>query len=356
LNGRKPNRFLHRPWLGAITTLIVVAGVAELALRLAPPQALRFAHDSRAVYRYHPRWRTDFVPNATAAIRWRVDEGWVLNFLVTTNEYGFRWYDRTIDHPLRRVPGQMIVHAVGDSFTMGWGVNYEASYPAYLQRNLGSDALVLNLGLNAYGTVGATEKSIVISEVFPPDVVVYLATDNDYEDDVVARRFSEYPGILRMALDGFDVLRRHFYLANVGHALRWWLYYRDVFAPRDEPEEPGAKPGEITESVDDGPSESTLGVASKNALRSFADRLQERGVPLIVLTHGTGPVAGDLARFCREHGIEVHHLAVPPALHLYREGHFNALGNERLAGVVSKLIHARVAPQNTNTSVPDNAL
>ena len=350
MNGARETRFVRRPWLGALTVFVLLSAVAELLLRLAPPQALRFAHDSRAVYRYHPRWRTDFVPDATAAIRWRVDEGWVLNFVVTTNASGFRWHDRTVDHPLVRAPGQRIVHTIGDSFTMGWGVDYEASYPALLQRDLGERSLVLNLGLNGYGAVGAVEKSALVGESFPPDVVVYLATENDYEDDDIAKRFSEMPAVVRGLLDTFDVLRRHSYLANVGHALRWWFYYRDVFASGAERAVPTSDDA-ITEMTDDGPDDALLGAASKVALQAYADRLRAEGVRLVVVAHGTGPVAADIARYCRAHDIEVHHIVVPAVWHLYREGHFNPEGNARVAAFIAGLIL-----QNTKTSAADSTL
>jgi hypothetical protein len=43
-------------------------------------------------------------------------------------------------------------------------------------------------------------------------------------------------------------------------------------------------------------------------------------------------------RFCREQRIEAHLIDVPPALRLPDEGHFNAAGNEAVAGLVDELL------------------
>jgi lysophospholipase L1-like esterase len=74
------------------------------------------------------------------------------------------------------------------------------------------------------------------------------------------------------------------------------------------------------------------------ALLEYRDFLAGRGARLIVLLLSNQPESLQALRFCREQGIEAHLFDVPPALRLPDEGHFNAAGNEAVAGLVEQLL------------------
>ena len=62
------------------------------------------------------------------------------------NRDGFR--DR--DFPVERTKGAARIVCVGDSYTYGWGVNLEDSFPKQLERALEPGTEVLNLGVFGY--------------------------------------------------------------------------------------------------------------------------------------------------------------------------------------------------------------
>lgn len=334
----QPNRFERHPlltWL-LILTLLTVAG--EILLRLIPTEPLQFAKDFREIYRYHDRWFSDFEPETTTTIRLTDgNTGYFLNFLVSINEHGFRWHDRLLDAPLPDPAERKVIHAIGDSFTMGWGVNYESSFPALMEESLGDQYAVLNLGLNGFGTIGATEKSLILAEQFPPAAVIYLVTENDYEDDDAASRYAARPALLHRAYDLLNVLRRNTYLANVPFALRWWLYYRQQRVA--DGQALGIRPqGSLTLLEPPGRSDPEIGQASKQSFKHYLATLRDRDVPLLVIAHGKGPVAADFARFSAEQGVPTHLLTFHPGLLLQREGHLNRAGNRLLAQYAEKQI------------------
>ena len=81
------------PWLAGLLVLVGLVLLAELTLRIIKPDILRFAHEFRQTYRYHERWYADFIPDAANTVRLRDQQtGYYLNFLLTINKSGFRWY------------------------------------------------------------------------------------------------------------------------------------------------------------------------------------------------------------------------------------------------------------------------
>lgn len=339
-DGRSDNRFERHPVLTWVFIVSVVTVMFELVLIVVDLEIVRFAADSRKIYQYHEHWYTDFEANTSTTMRLSDSEkGFYVNFLVTVNELGFRWHDRVMDHPLPDPSVKPIIHTIGDSFTMGWGVNYDSSYPTKLQELFDPGGTVLNLGLNGYGTIGATGKSLILTENYPPSAVVYLATENDYTDDKMALRHAARPLILRALLDQVNALRKHTRLANVWYAVRWWLFYRSNRVPTGTP---WLDPHGVTISQLElnGSSNPEIGSASKVALRSFMDELQRQGVPLFVIGHGDGPVVADIARYAKEHGVQSYLIDFPEALRQRRDGHLNGEGNARLAEYVYELLLA----------------
>lgn len=348
----KKNRFRKHPVLSALLVVFLLAILIELCLRMVDPDILDFAYHFRQVYQYHDRWYTNFNPGASSTIRLKDSTGsYFFNFIVTVNEFGFRTYDRKLDYTLKGNKKEKIIHAIGDSFTMGWGVNYEVSYPALLEFYLPCNYRVLNLGLNGFGTIAATEKSEEVSQYFMPDAVVYLATENDYDDDDKASVHSRKSHVIHALYDALNFLRQHTYIASTPFALYWWLYYKELIKvePSDFPEKKT-----FHKFVSDNFKVLDLktkqikskGKHSKLALSKYSSFLKKKGILFIVISHGQGPVSRDIHAFCKENGIDSYLVSIPKSLRLNKEGHFNYLGNYKFAILVRNILREKGFIQN----------
>ena len=317
------NRFERKRWLAWLIVAAIALVGAELVLRFTEWDIVKFAYDYRQVFRYHDRWYTDYEPATSTHIRLPADQGYILNFLVTVNQHGFRSTDLPVEHHDENRANIKYIHAIGDSFTMGWGVNYESSYPAQLDTQLSPEYAVLNLGLNGFGAIGATEKSLEVEQRFPPAYAIYLATANDYDDDHIATVYAQRPWLVHRLMDLINLLRRTTYMATVPFAVRWWIYYRDT---------PRWQAASLTLQPVAGHSNDAIGKASKRAIEAYAQALTDRNVPFLVVGHGNSEVVTDIVRFCKEQDIPTLHVLVPAALNLAGgDGHFNGYGNQRIA-------------------------
>jgi hypothetical protein len=345
-----PNRFEARPVRSIAAILAALVLVAEAGLRLVNFQALDFAHEARQVHRYSRRWRVDLVADSTAHLRIadRKRGGDLLNFILSTNADGFRAPARLRDR-LAPGPGARFIHAIGDSYSMGWGVAYEASYPAQLDELLGPPFRVLNLGVDGYGTIAATRKSMELASRYPPAATVYLFSPNDFDDDRQALAVSRRSALRHRAAEALDALRRLSYLANVPFALRWWLFFDGSGNGEDTARGPDPRLLVSTDpTIDRDPA--TLpppdpANPSLAQLAAYARFLEARGAPLLVLALSTQPESLACYRFCRDHGIESRLVEVPLPLRLSGEGHFSPLGNEQIArfvrGELARLLDIR---------------
>jgi hypothetical protein len=112
---------------------------------------------------------------------------------VQVNRYGFRGMAADLDaaHDCRVV-------LLGDSFTYGWGVDYEQTWGAILERDLragGTDAQVLNLGVPGTGTA---DYAVIAAQALPlldADVVLVGVLQGD---DM--RQVTREPGVFPRSL------------------------------------------------------------------------------------------------------------------------------------------------------------
>jgi hypothetical protein len=184
--------------------------VAELAVRLFMPQVV------------FPRYVTDggfgVRVNVPSVRYWHTSPEMRAEFRI--NSKGIR-SDR--EDAFEKAPGTLRVVCIGDSFTQGYEVEVEESYPYLLEKALrerGLQVEVLNLGVSGFGTA---EELIMLTEYglrFDPDAVVVGYYQNDPGDTVRS-------GLYR--IDERGELRRaaRSYLPAVGirDALyRIWLY------------------------------------------------------------------------------------------------------------------------------------
>jgi hypothetical protein len=333
------NRFEKHQIITWIIILFLIFLFLEVLLRILNPAFVEFPYRLRQYLSYHKSWKADFIPNARSWVRLRGDNNRELfSFLVSVGADGFRTWDRDLDHQLIDVEnGTRIVHAIGDSHTMGWGLNYEATYPAQLDFLLPGKTGVLNLGLNSFGTVAATEKSMHLWSKYPAMLSIYLFCENDYDDDRIAARHSRRPAVLHSMFDVWNFLRRNTYCANVPYAVYEWGYWKSlrtagtqtltgdktIFAEHSDRIE-FTKPGSAS-------SDPTKGALSKSALLKYKKFLDSQGVPLWVLCFGKNANSMDFGSFCSENGLEAFIMSVPESVTLYRDGHLNQLGNYQVA-------------------------
>lgn len=330
--------------------LLALLLVAEAGLRLADPSIFHFVYASRQVHGYSPRWRVELVPERSRHLLLRGADGQaLLSFVVTTNRDGLRIADRPIDDPLEPfrataagAAGLQRIHCIGDSFTMGWGVSYAASYPAILDWMLPTDVKVLNLGVDGFGTIAATEKSEALWPAFPAAHVVYLFVPGDFADDARLLPVRERSALVHGLYGLLDGVRRHSYFANVPFALRWHLRFAAQRTSREVAAEKrlhAAAAEGVTLRVEPEELPAVDGAQpSLQRLAAFQDFVRSRHSRLTVLVLGTASEALQTYAFCQQQGIEAHVLAFPPSMHLLREGHLNQLGNYALARFVAEQV------------------
>lgn len=306
--------------------------VAEGLLRLFAPRAIVFVYAARQVHRYSRRWAVDLIPKTRARLRLAGAGGEsLLDFVVTVGPDGFR----TIAGGPRPDAGGRFIHAIGDSYTMGWGVDDGRAYPAVLDSLLPQGPRVLNLGVDGFGAVAATERSRELADRFPPAHAIYLFVPNDFEDDERARSVAARPRFLHVGFEALDGLRRITYLWNVPFALKWHLVSGQT-GPRGvalgdavagSPPVTGVvlDPDPASLPAVDGAIPSLVQVAAYDRF------LRNRGARLTVLALSTQPQSVACYRFCRESGIETHIIDVPESLRIPGDGHFAAAGNTWLA-------------------------
>lgn len=336
---RQANRFERhalRSGLGLLGSLLLLG---ELVLRLGDPQALRFAQEMRRVHRYSRTSWVDLVPSRSVHLRLdRPDGSKLLDFRIITSPEAFRIPQAA---PPARRPTQF-VHAVGDSFAMGWGVEAEDAWPARLGNQLPDGMEVVNLGVDGFGAVGATAKSMALADRFPPAVAIHLFSPNDLDDD--ERASAARPLAAHLALGAFDAARRASAIANLPFALRYWLFYRAAAASQ-----PPAPTGEPTTDHLIRPrlDVATLPAPETShptfaALRRYRDFLAERGARLAVLVLSTQEPSLRAYRFCKEQDIEAVLFDVPPELRIPGDGHFSESGNRAVAALALSVVSSGI--------------
>lgn len=309
----------------------------EIVLRVLNPQEIAVAMADRRTHIYRDWSKRDLMPGGSAHYLFaRKDGSLALDYLLVLDEKGLRRPDPDTALELNyEGKPRRIVHCVGDSMTMGWGVTAEESYPAQLQKLLGPEFLVLNLGVDGFGLRDATERSRRFAEEFPPEIVVILPFKNDPgedQEDLAHDRKSSFGHTLgRMT----DTLRRNLYVMQIPVALRMMFKGRGAI---DVPVEvmadnigPDMTP-EIWEILAQGSPFPTG--PSAEALQKYVNECRAANRRVLVLFPHANLYAWSLGRYCREKGIPYLPAPMGYSKHLATDLHLNPQGCAEVAEAV----------------------
>jgi lysophospholipase L1-like esterase len=174
-----------------------------------------------------------------------------------TNSHGLR--DR--EFPYERIPGKLRIVMLGDSLTVGWGVDVEKTFSKRIERlyaAAGIDAEVINLGVGNYNTVQEVQAFLTGGRRYRPDVVVLNFFVNDAE--LLAPTTAPSPLMRACYACVFvagrsDALARQFF-----GRMDWAQYYLSLY--------------------DDGASQGWL--AARDAIGRLADFSRQNGIKLLV--------------------------------------------------------------------------
>ncbi len=323
------NPFLRHPLATGLAFTGTLLLLAEAGLRLASPEIWRFVAEARKLHRYDAAWVVRLVPDARARfVLHRPDGSTLYDFEVATDELACRVSGaRPAGTPVA------YVHALGDSFTMGWGVAAEAAWPARLDALLGGRGEVVNLGVDGFGALAATGRSREVWPRRPARAAVYLFSPNDFDDDARAAAEAARGPVIHALRRGLDALRRTTWLANAPFVAVWWRRFRPGLAAAPAP--PG--PGGVLREVAPGPLEAREPPpATAGAVLAYRGFAASHGAQFVLLALD-GPEGRRMVAFARGRGIEAHLLDVPPSLFL-AEGHLDEEGNRQLAAFVARLL------------------
>ncbi len=102
---------------------------------------------------------------------------WSSYYNSSKNEYDFR------GRPIGDLKRKKKVYVIGDSFTAGWGIkNIKNRYSDLLEKELGSDYRVINMGVCGYGTKNelyVLDQFLNVSKMKKPDLIVWQYYFND---------------------------------------------------------------------------------------------------------------------------------------------------------------------------------
>jgi lysophospholipase L1-like esterase len=156
-------RRLNRKLLFALLATLGIFGLGEGVLRVAFPLA-RTATLPEGMIRVHMN---------VAGFRYDKDLYWYWQHLpspgMQINEHGFR---RVLPMTLEKPPGVTRAVVLGDSQTLGAGVEAEETFSSVAEETLGTGWEVLNAGISGYRSLNVYRLLQRRIEAFDPDMIV----------------------------------------------------------------------------------------------------------------------------------------------------------------------------------------
>jgi len=252
---------------------------------------------------------------------------------ITISPDGFRYMAKL--EPKK--DGQVRIFAMGDSVTMGWGVDDDSTYSADLERKLNASCpkhqfQVVNAGINAYPNSLVIERmKKVIEDNFQPDIVVFDYSGNTRMEGLVDKQGADRENFLnRVRMKGW-MRRSAIYNFVIEDLLRYVVYYR-------------LKHLLVAGSLDTAQAKEELDVAKFNArlLEAF-QYCQSHHVTMIMLVTGTNgektlehPFQQAMLDFGRAHNLPVVNMvdrwkSMDQDQIFQDHGHPSPLGHETIA-------------------------
>lgn len=160
--------------VAAALTIMLFTGVAilEIILRITDPVGVEYFSEvvryfdkleDRENYSYiHPAGMNEIFQGVT----------------VKTNSQGLRGPEFTISKP----EGKRRLLILGDSVVLGWGVEYENTFPSILQDHfdsLGTDIEVIPAGVSSWNTRTEYEFLKNVASEYDPDMLILVIVGND---------------------------------------------------------------------------------------------------------------------------------------------------------------------------------
>ena len=321
--------------------MIGLALVAEAVLRLADPAIFRFALAARRTHAYQEWSRTDLRPNCKERLRLEREDGTVIyDFTLAADELGLR-SAAPEGRPQAALHGKTrtAVHCVGDSFTMGWGVEVGQSYPSQLQQRLGEGYLVLNEGVDGIGLIAARERYRAAALEYPPAQVLYLFVANDVAEDAQALKQRERWGVRHAWERFYSGARRHSALLNLPFVLKWNVALKArMNRPLEEDRAEFGKMPEIADWMALANAAAPAEHATARALLELRDACRATQAELHVVFVHEDQESHAMARLCLDEGIPIVTELIPYEQHIPWDWHLNPEGNQRLADAIAERV------------------
>ena len=168
-------------------------------------------------------------PNPLIGHHHRPDaEARLMGVVLRTNSDGFR----DDDYPIERGEKRRIVF-LGDSLTLGWGVDKEETFEHRLEQELDRRAPteIINLGVGNYNTTQELNLFIDKGLEYQPDQVVLFYFINDAEP---LPRASRFPGLGRYRIVTFYWSRINALRSRIADVPGYETFYSELYAEGSE--------------------------------------------------------------------------------------------------------------------------
>jgi lysophospholipase L1-like esterase len=152
---------------------------------------------------------------------------------IETNSMGFRDTECAVEKP----NGKTRIIALGDSFTLGWGVEFAETFSQRLEHLLaerGYPVEVINMGVGNYNTTMEVELFKWKGLALDPDVVILMFFVNDPEPVPPRRPALTYAAIKHSYFGAFLFDRLVRVRARFIKSFEWDRYYRSLYSARNE--------------------------------------------------------------------------------------------------------------------------
>jgi lysophospholipase L1-like esterase len=158
----------------ALIAIGIAFGLCEVAARMIFPRPPMGTRQPQVAYLRDPELRYVLAPN---------QKGWIDDGLITVNSQGIRGPEVASPKP----QGRFRIVIIGDSLTLGWGVDDDQTFSARLDRLLrdrhpDGDLDVLNLGVSGYSTRQEVELLTRSVSRLEPNLVLVGFYSNDVPD------------------------------------------------------------------------------------------------------------------------------------------------------------------------------